>query len=75
MGDPLTTCPQMRPSVPSMAMVLAVLDNEGVQDFGQTLVKLDVNDSTDDGDHLALGAGGGGRGSNILDCLFSERIT
>ena len=48
---------------------LAVLDNEGVEDFGQALVKLDVNDSTDDGDDLALGKGGGGRGSGILSVL------
>ena len=48
---------------------LAVLDNEGVEDFGQALVELDVNDSTDDGDDLALGKGGGGRGSGILSVL------
>ena len=54
-----------------MTMVLAVLDNEGVQDFGQTLVKLDVNDSTDDGDHLGREAAAG----VAAYCLFSERIT
>ena len=45
---------------------LAALHVEGVEDLGEALVELHVNDGADDGQDLALVGGGGGGGGGIL---------
>ena len=52
---------------------LPVLNDESVENLGQTFLELDVDDGTDDGDDLTAGQlGGRGRRSSILTVLLKQ---